>query len=69
MTQQEEDCLNNQPTSVTSGFSNTVVDSIVYDKIQEFVNQMGPFYQSSSEEEPVNDKTFLTKSPQQQVIM
>ena len=69
MTQQEEDRLNNQTTPRTAVFSKSMVDSIVYDKIQEFVNQMGPFYQSSSEEEPVNDKTFLTKYPQQQVIM
>ena len=50
MTQQEEDRLNNQRTSGTSGFSNAVVGSIVHDKIQEFVNQMGPVYQSPSEE-------------------
>ena len=32
MTQQEEDCLNNQPTSGTAGFKNTVIDSILDDK-------------------------------------
>ena len=32
MTQQEEDRLNHQPTSVTAGFSNAIVDSIVHEK-------------------------------------
>ena len=57
MTQQEEDLLNNQPTSGTAGFSNTVVHSIVNDKIQELINQIGPFNHSPSEKESVNDKT------------
>ena len=51
MTQQEEGCLSNQPTFGTAGFSNDMVDSIVHDKMQEFINQMGSFYQSPSEEE------------------
>ena len=46
MTQQEKDHLNNQPTSGTSGFSNAIVDRIVQDKMKEFINQMGHFYQS-----------------------
>ena len=33
-----------------------MVDSIVHEKMQEFINQMGPFYQSPSEEESGNDK-------------
>ena len=57
MTQKEDDCLNNQPTSGTAGFSNAMVDRIVHDKIQEFINQMVPFYQSSYEYESVNDKS------------
>ena len=32
-----------------------MVDSIVHDKTQELINQMGPFYQSPSEEKPGND--------------
>ena len=32
MNQQEDDCLNNQPTSGTAGFSNAMVDRIVHDK-------------------------------------
>ena len=55
MTQQEEDLLNNQPISGTTGFSKAMVDSIVHKKIQEFINQMVPFYQSSFEQESVND--------------
>ena len=47
-TQQEEDHLNNQPTSGTSGFINAMVDSIVHEKMQEFINQMEPLYQSPS---------------------
>ena len=46
MTQQEEDLLNNQPTSVTAGFRKIIVDSIVHTKMQEFINQMGTFYKS-----------------------
>ena len=34
MTQQEEDCLSNKPTSRTTGYSNAIIDSIVHDKIQ-----------------------------------
>ena len=56
MTTQEEDCLSNQTKSWASGFSNTMVDDIVHNKMQEFINQMGPFYQAPSEEESVNDK-------------
>ena len=56
MTQQEEDCLNNQPTSTTIGFSNAAVDSILYSKMQELFNKMGLFYQSPYEEELFNDK-------------
>ena len=33
-------------------------DRIVHENIQEFINQMGPFYQSSYEDESVNDKNF-----------
>ena len=51
MTQQEEDRNTNQPTSGTTGYSNAMIDIIVHDKMQEFVNQIGPFYQSPSEEE------------------
>ena len=69
MTQQEEDCLSYQPTYGTTGYSNAMVDNIVHDKIQEFINQMGPFYQYPSEEESGNYKTILQKSPQQQVLM
>ena len=32
MTKQEEDRLNNQPTSGTAGLSNAMVDRIVHDK-------------------------------------
>ena len=56
MTQQEEGRLNNKPTSGISGFSNAMIDSIVNDKIQSFINQMGPFYNSPYEVESVNDK-------------
>ena len=35
-----------------------MVDSIVRDKMKEFINQMGPLYQSASEEESVNDKNY-----------
>ena len=56
MTQQEEDRLSNQPTSTTTGYSNAIIDSIVHDKMQEFINQMGPFYQYPPEEESDNDK-------------
>ena len=69
VTQQEGDCLNNHPTLEIAGFSNTMIDSIVHDKMQEFINQMGPFYQSPSEEESGNDKIVLTTSPHQQVLM
>ena len=33
-----------------------MVDSILHEKMQEFINQMVPFYQYPSEEESVNDK-------------
>ena len=33
-----------------------MVDSIVHDKMQEFINKMGPLYQSPYEEDSVNDK-------------
>ena len=56
MTQQEEDRLSNQPISGTTGYSNAMIDSIVHEKMQEFINQMVPFYQSLSEEESENDK-------------
>ena len=49
LSQQEKDSLNNQPTTVTVGFINSMVDSIVHDKIQEFMNQMVLFYKSTSE--------------------
>ena len=55
-TQQEKYCLSNKPTSGTEGFSNAMVDEIINDKMKELINQMGPFYQDPSEEEPVNDK-------------
>ena len=58
MTQQEEDCLNNQPTSGTAGFRNVVVYSIVHDKMQQFINQMETFYQYPYEEESLNIKLF-----------
>ena len=61
MTQQGEDCLNNQSTSGTAGFSNAMVDSIVHDQIKEFINQMGPFYQYPSDEESFNDKNCSQK--------
>ena len=69
MTQQEEDCLNNKPTSRTAGYSNAMVDSIVHDKMQELINQKVPFYQYPSEEEPVNDKNVHRTAPQQQVLI
>ena len=56
MNQQEENRLSNQPTSGTTGYINAIIDSIVHEKMQEFINQMGPFYQSPSEEESYNDK-------------
>ena len=56
VTQQEEDRLSNQPTSGTTAYRNFIIDSTVYEKMQEFINQMGPFYQSPSEEESGNDK-------------
>ena len=34
MTQQEEDRLDNKPTSITAGLSNGMVDSIVHEKIK-----------------------------------
>ena len=55
---QEDDCLGNQPTSRTVGFSNAMVDDILYNKIQEFIKQLGPLYQAPTEEESVNDKKF-----------
>ena len=33
MTPQEEDCVNNNPTSGTTGYRNAMIDSIVHDKI------------------------------------
>ena len=48
MTQQEEDRLSNQPTSGTTGYINAMIDSIINDKMQEFINQMGPFFQYPS---------------------
>ena len=56
MTQQEEYRLSNQPTPGTTGYRNSMIDSIVNETMQEFINQMGPFYQSPSEEESGNDK-------------
>ena len=50
MTQQEENSLSNHPTSVTTGYSNAMIDKIVHEKIQEFINQMGTLYQYPSEE-------------------
>ena len=35
-----------------------MIDSIVHEKMQEFINKMGPLYQSPSEEESGNDKNF-----------
>ena len=55
-TQQEEDRLSNQPTYGTTGYNNTMIDSIVHYKMKSFINKMGPFCQSSSEKESVNDK-------------
>ena len=54
--QQEEDCLSNLPTSGLTGYRNAMIGSILHDKIQEFINKMGPLYQSPSEEESGNDK-------------
>ena len=56
MIQQEEDCFSKKPTSGTTGYINAMIDSIVNETMQEFINQMGPFYQSPSEEESGNDK-------------
>ena len=56
MTQQQEDLLNIQPTYGTADFSNAMVESIVHEKMQEFINQMGTIYQYPYEEESVNDK-------------
>ena len=56
MTQQEEDCPSNQATSGTTGYSNAMIDRILHDKMQEFINQMGPLYHSPYEEESGNDK-------------
>ena len=58
MTKQEEDCLSNQPTSGTTGYRKAMIESIVHDTIQEFINQMVPFYQSPYEEELCNDKNW-----------
>ena len=69
MIQQEWDHISNHPTSGTSGFIKSMVDGIVHNKIQELTNQMGTFYQSLYEEEPINDKTVLTKSLHQQVLI
>ena len=69
MTQQEEDHLSHQPTSGTKGYSIVIIDRIVHEKIQEFTNKMGPFYQSPSVEESGILKTVITTSPQQQVLM
>ena len=33
-----------------------MIGSILHDKMQEFINQIRPFYQSPSEEESDNDK-------------
>ena len=57
MNQQKEYCLSNQPTSGTTGYSNAIIDSIVNKKMQEFMNQMGLFYQYPFEEESGNNKT------------
>ena len=56
MTQQEEDSLNNQPRSLTTGYRNAIIDSIVHDRMQELINQLGPLYQSLSKEESGNEK-------------
>ena len=61
MTQQEEDRLSNQPISGTTCYSNDMIDSIVHDKMQEFINKMGPFYRSPSEKESGNDKKELAE--------
>ena len=50
MIQQEEYRLSIKQAYRVEGFSNTMVDDIVHGKIQEFINQMGPFYQAPSEE-------------------
>ena len=50
MTQQEEDRLSNQPTSGRTGYINVMIDRILHDKMQEFINKMVPLYQSISEE-------------------
>ena len=46
-----------------------MIDSIVHEKMQVFINKMGPFYQSPSEEESGKEKNILPTSPKQQVIM
>ena len=56
MTQQEEYPLNNNPTHGTTSYSNTMVDRILHEKIQESINQLGPLHQSLYEEESGNDK-------------
>ena len=61
MIQQEEYCLSIKQAYRVEGFSNTMVDDIVHGKIQQFINQMGPFYQAPSEEKPVNDKNCPIK--------
>ena len=61
--------LSNQPTSRTTGYITTMIDSIVHDKMQEFINKMGPLYQSPYEEESGNANFPLPKSPQQQVLI
>ena len=62
--------LGNRPTSGTTGYINVVIDSIVHDKVQEFINRMGPFYQSPYEEISGNDQnTVLPSSTQQQMLM
>ena len=55
MTQQEEYCLDNQPTSGTADLRNTMVDRILHDKMQDLINQMGTLYQVLYDEESVND--------------
>ena len=35
-----------------------MIDGILHDKVQELINQMGPFYQYPSEEKSVNEKNF-----------
>ena len=56
LSQQEEFRLSDQPTSGTTYYINAMIDRIVHDKMKEFINQMGPSYQSPYEEESGNEE-------------